>query len=110
MAAAREVGVKRSSIGAAAALLVLGTGASQAQDAERGRMMAERWCAECHVVGPDGAGGDAGPAFETVANREGGQADIIVAWLADPHPPMPNMSLTMAEIRDLAAYIMSLRN
>ena len=31
------------------------------------------------------------------------------AWLVDPHPPMPNMSLTMAEIDDLATYIMSLR-
>lgn len=29
--------------------------------------------------------------------------------MADPHPPMPDMSLTRSEMRDLLAYIRSLR-
>ena len=95
----------------AAAAVFLGASATVALagDAERGQLLAERWCLDCHVVAPDTPGGEIGPAFATVASREGNQADVVRAWLVDPHPPMPNMSLTMAEIDDLATYIMSLR-
>ena len=85
------------------------TAGALAGDVERGRSLAERWCIECHVIGPAIPGGEIGPSFATVANDGGKQADVVSAWLVDPHPPMPNMSLTMAEIDDLATYIMSLR-
>lgn len=107
-------------MGAAALLIAGAAGASEtavapgadpaAGDAERGRLLAERWCVECHVVSPGTPGGDLAPSFASVANREGGEAEIVRAWLVDPHPPMPNMSLTMAEIDDLVAYVMSLRD
>lgn len=89
-------------------LAVLGTAAA-ADDAERGRALAESWCVGCHVVGPDMPGGDAGPAFSTVANRQGQTLGGIRAWLFEPHPPMPDLLLSPADYRDLAAYIMSLR-
>ncbi|NJO37736.1 MAG: hypothetical protein HC871_09095 [Rhizobiales bacterium] len=41
---------------------------------------------------------------ETAAERTGD----LKAWLADPHPPMPNLSLSRLEIDDLLAYIESL--
>ena len=93
----------------AAALIALGASAAGAQDVERGHGLAERWCSECHVVGPEQGGGDIGPAFGTVANREGQTLGGIMAWLFEPHPPMPDLLLSPAEFRDLAAYIMSLR-
>lgn len=96
---------------AAAALVAAGTaGGAWAQDAERGRLLAERWCVDCHVIGPDTAGGDIGPAFGTVANRDGQTMGAITAWLFEPHPPMPDLLLSPAEFRDLAAYVMSLRD
>jgi mono/diheme cytochrome c family protein len=85
------------------------TAVALAGDVERGRLLAERWCVECHVIGTEIPGGEIGPAFATIANDEGKQADVVRAWLVDPHPPMPNMSLTMAEIDDLATYIVSQR-
>jgi mono/diheme cytochrome c family protein len=91
-----------------AVLILLGAESTMAQDIDRGNALAERWCADCHVVGP-GQGGDVGPAFETVANREGQTPRGIMAWLFEPHPPMPDLLLSPAEFRDLAAYIMSLR-
>lgn len=91
------------------AALTASVAGAAAEDAERGRALAESWCASCHVVAPDGAGGDIGPAFETVANREGQTLGGIAAWLFEPHPPMPDLQLSPAEFRDLAAYIMSLR-
>ena len=33
----------------------------------------------------------------------------LVAWLFEPHPPMPDLQLSPAEFRDIAAYVMSLR-
>lgn len=99
--------MRRMSVGAAA-LAALGSAAA-ADDVERGRSLAERWCTTCHVIAPDNAGGDVGPSFETVANREGQTLGGIAAWLFEPHPPMPDLQLSPAEFRDLAAYIMSLR-
>jgi mono/diheme cytochrome c family protein len=101
--------VRHAFIGAAA-LVAAGTAVASAQDAERGRALAERWCVACHVIGPQVAGGDIGPAFETIANRDGQTLGGITAWLFQPHPPMPDLLLSPAEFRDLAAYVMSMRD
>lgn len=78
-------------------------------DAGRGETIARRWCAACHVVAADQtrAAADA-PSFMAVAVRVG-SPDSLKAFLADPHPLMPDMSLTRAEIADLTAYIVSFR-
>ncbi|MGP9822244.1 c-type cytochrome [Salinarimonas sp. NSM] len=80
-----------------------------AWDVAEGRAIAERWCASCHLVSPDQATAMDGVAsFREVAERgplgDGG----LEAFLADPHPVMPDMSLTNREIADLTAYIDSL--
>jgi mono/diheme cytochrome c family protein len=94
--------------------LFLAAGPALAQDSEpdanRGHDLALRWCVACHVVAPDAPGGDAGPTFASVATRPGQSEQGIRNWLADPHPPMPDLNLATTEFDDLAAYIMSLRN
>ena len=60
-------------------------------------------------IGDQTAGGDAGPPFAVIAETAADRTDDLRAWLADPHPPMPNLSLTNFEIDDLLAYIGSLR-
>jgi len=79
-------------------------------DADRGHALALRWCVTCHVVAPAEPGGDAGPTFASVANRPGQTEQGIRNWLADTHPPMPDLNLAPTEFDDLAAYNMSLRN
>lgn len=82
-----------------------------AADASAGRALAERWCAGCHVVGtaPQSAASDA-PTFSAIAARDG---DISPSWLAfrllNPHPQMPQVSLTRTEAADLAAYFATLK-
>lgn len=96
---------------AAAITLMLASTAALADDAAdiaAGADLAKRWCAECHLVGPDAKGGDAGPSFETVAKRPGIVEQDIKTWLADPHPPMENLNLTAAESKVLTRYIFSL--
>ncbi len=100
----------RFALSGAMALIAATTAAASAQDADRGRELAERWCVTCHVIGPNVAGGDAGPAFESVANRDGQTLGGILAWLFEPHPPMPDLLLSPFDYRDLAAYVMSLRD
>lgn len=83
-----------------------------AQDAvQRGRDMAERLCAVCHLA--EGQGEKNGPrgipSFRAVANRPHQRIEDVVAWLRSVPPMMPNHHLTQDEIGALAAFIMSLR-
>jgi cytochrome c len=91
--------------------LAVSWGAAQAQElAAQGHEIARTWCAGCHVVEPGGASGsDVAPPLPMVAQDPSLSPDRLRAWLADPHPPMPNLSLTREEIEALVAYIGSLR-
>jgi mono/diheme cytochrome c family protein len=78
-----------------------------AADAARGEVIAKRWCAACHLVSPDQtrANSDA-PSFASVAHKK--KSSQLTAFLTDPHPKMPDMNLSRAEIADIVAYIKSL--
>ena len=93
------------SIGFAA--LVAGAPAS-AGDARHGATIAKRWCADCHVVSNDQASAfsDA-PSFGDIAQRRVDRKEIA-NFLANPHPPMPDMHLSRSEIDDIVTYIRSL--
>ena len=96
-------------------LLALATAASHASsaaaqvgDTAMGRQLAEMWCASCHLVSSEQEAATEAPPFEDIARDSRGQFGWLEAFLADPHPPMPQLSLTRAEIRYLTAYIGSL--
>jgi mono/diheme cytochrome c family protein len=81
----------------------------QAADANHGRALARRWCATCHVVAarqqrPTGEA----PPFATIAKRRDFNSTRLTNFLLDPHPMMPNMSLTRTEAADIVAYIATL--
>ncbi len=81
---------------------------ARAADLVKGEQIARRWCAACHVVAADQKQASADVAsFFDVAKRKSG--DEIKSFLIDPHPKMPDMSLTREEIADLVGYIQSLR-
>ncbi|HVX98497.1 MAG TPA: c-type cytochrome [Pseudorhodoplanes sp.] len=87
-----------------------GVGLAAAADARNGEILAHRWCASCHIVGPAQNGGNADvPTFASIAARPGFNPQTIANFLRDPHPKMPNMALSRGETDDLAAYIASLR-
>lgn len=95
---------------AAALVLAQASGAAAAGDAATGKKLAELWCASCHLVSPEQTSATTeAPPFAAIAKRSKDQMDALAAFLADPHPPMPKLSLTRQEIRDLLAYISSLR-
>src|SRR2546430_15772891 len=92
------------------ATVLLDSAASVAADASHGRQLARRWCISCHlVVSNQRQATTEAPPFATIANRPDFNANRLATFLLDPHPKMPNMSLTRTEAADLAAYIGSLR-
>jgi len=88
---------------------VLGSGAASAADPDHGRTLARRWCATCHVVAANQRQptGEA-PPFATIGKRPDFDANRLTNFLLDPHPKMPNMSLTRTEAADIVAYIATL--
>jgi mono/diheme cytochrome c family protein len=95
-----------------AALLVAGLcpSVAGAADAQHGKELAQRWCAECHLAAPDQRRANADVAsFDSLARRPDFNAAQLAFFLLDPHPKMPDLSLSRAEAADLAAYIGSLK-
>ena len=81
-----------------------------AADANNGLRLAERWCASCHLVTrTQTKGADNVPTFASVAQRPDFSVEKLAFFLLDPHPVMPNMSLSRTEAADIAAYIARLR-
>lgn len=97
-----------------AILLFVSLGTADPASAEglvsEGQRLAKKWCAECHIVSEDQttALADA-PSFKFIASRYENSLGALGAFLTDPHPIMPSVSLTRREIQDLLAYIDSLK-
>jgi mono/diheme cytochrome c family protein len=87
----------------------LGSGAANAADPDHGRTLVRRWCATCHVVAANQQRptGEA-PPFASIARRPDFNATRLTNFLLDPHPKMPDMSLTRTEAADIVAYIATL--
>jgi mono/diheme cytochrome c family protein len=104
----REHGLKLLGAGLVLATAVVAETAGAA-DAYNGGQLARRWCEPCHVVASDqrAVTGEA-PPFASISKRPGFEVGQLTLFLLDPHPKMPNMSLSRTEAGDLAAYIASL--
>ena len=90
--------------------LLIASAPASSGDAESGRVLARAWCSQCHVVEADQAqASDVAPPFAQVANDLAKTNLGLKAWLADPHPPMPNLNLSQVQIDDLIAYIETLK-
>ena len=98
-------------------MLVAGLGVAWAmpvcaQDGEvaAGREVAQRWCAECHVIDRNPATArDNVPDFPAIANRPNVTADALRTFLSEPHGRMPPLNLSRNTIDNAIAYILSLR-
>jgi mono/diheme cytochrome c family protein len=90
----------------ALALLACTGEAAFAANPDNGSTLAQRWCSACHVVsGSQSKGTDIAPSFVSIAERPDFNAEKLASFLLEPHPKMPNMSLTRDEAKDLSAYI-----
>ena len=99
-------------IGAAALGFILATGCARAEQAQtdRGRALAEQWCAKCHAIAPGREGPEPRiPSFMRMAADPENTREALRQFITIPHFEMPPQTLTRAEIDDVIAYILSLR-
>ena len=91
--------------------LVFLPGLASAQDVAQGKAMAERWCANCHVVSGSATTGSANglPTFPALAGDTRVTEGTLRAAMSAQHGRMPDFSLTKREQDNLVAYIQSLR-
>jgi mono/diheme cytochrome c family protein len=77
----------------------------------KGATIARQICAECHAVqkgqfqSPNGQA----PTFEAVATTPGMTSIALAAALRTSHRTMPNIILADDDLRNVSAYIISLR-
>jgi hypothetical protein len=50
-----------------------------------------------------------GPRFDDVADTPGMTATALFAWMRTSHPTMPNIILEPDDLRNVVAYILSLK-
>ena len=84
---------------------------AQPVDIANGRKLAQIWCINCHVIDrqqtsqvPSGP-----PPFPALADDPNKTPEELANFMRNPHPPMPQMSLTNIEVNDLVGYIRSLK-
>ena len=80
-------------------------------DPVRGQELARRLCAGCHATEPNSgqAINPDVPSFAAIAKQPNATAERLAGRIIVPHPAMPNTQLTVAEIRDVIAYILALK-
>jgi len=84
--------------------------AQEAGNAARGALLAQTWCASCHIIDNAGTGQsvEAARPFPNMAKDPTRDADFYRHWLTTRHPQMPNLDLGRRNINDLVAYIRTL--
>jgi tetratricopeptide (TPR) repeat protein len=81
-------------------------------DAREGLAYAQRVCATCHNVLRKNAASPnkQAPPFTAIANTPGMSVTGLTVWSRTSHRTMPNLVIEPADMDDLIAYILSLRN
>jgi mono/diheme cytochrome c family protein len=81
-------------------------------DARKGLAYAHQVCSGCHnVLRTDAVSPNPqAPAFKKVANTPGMSITALTVWSRTTHPTMPNLVIELADMDDLIAYILSLRD
>ena len=80
-----------------------------AQSVENGRRLSERWCIECHAIGPAPVKRNRASSFASIAARQTINANMIAAFLLLPHATMPNLPLSRQDAEDIAAFIVGMK-
>lgn len=76
-------------------------------DAVKGKVIAERWCASCHIVSPAQKKGSAdAPTFAQISTTR--TLAQITGALTAGHTRMPDMALSRDDLDNLIVYMQTL--
>ena len=104
--------MKSAMVLTAAMLLALASEAlAQDADVEAGAAYAREVCAACHAVlaNEQHSPLPQAPNFQSVADTPGMTELALSVWLQSSHPTMPNIILEQDDMRNVIAYIRSLK-
>jgi mono/diheme cytochrome c family protein len=78
----------------------------------QGQQVARAQCAECHLVDKvESRSPNADvPSFGRIANTPGMTSAALIAALRTSHKTMPNVIIKASNLRDIVAYILSLKD
>jgi mono/diheme cytochrome c family protein len=78
---------------------------------EQGLRLAQQVCVVCHAIdkATTTSPNPEAPRFETIANLPGISAMALTVALRTSHRTMPNLILESDDVRNIAAYILSLK-
>jgi mono/diheme cytochrome c family protein len=80
-------------------------------DPQAGFEYAQTTCAPCHAIGEEKSPNPSAPSFKDAANTPGMTPTALMVWLQSAnHPTMPNITIRGQELRNVVAYILSLKD
>ena len=80
-------------------------------DPQAGFEYAHAACAACHAISQEKSPNPKAQRFKDVANTPGMTPTALKVWLQNAnHPTMPNIMIRGQELRNLTAYILSLKD
>jgi mono/diheme cytochrome c family protein len=100
------LGVVGASIALAAAA---GARADELGKSQAGFVYAKQFCSKCHGISGEKSPLPQAPRFKKVAEQSGITATALTVWLQTSHPTMPNIILQPQDMRNVIAYILSLK-
>jgi len=80
-------------------------------DVDKGRLYAQKMCAQCHnVTGSEARSPNAkSPTFRAIANTPGMTMTALTVWSRSTHVSMPNLMIAQDDLENLSSYILSLK-
>ena len=105
-------GLPTAIVAACLACLPHGARAQNVGSPQTGLAFAQTTCSGCHAIESKAASSPnpAAPTFQRIANVPGMTETALYVSLQTPHRTMPDLHLEGDELRNVAAYILSLRS
>jgi mono/diheme cytochrome c family protein len=93
------------------AMLFTPTSGAQDANVESGAAYAEQVCSPCHAVRPRQRHSPLpqAPSFQSIADTPGMTELALTVFMQSSHPTMPNVMLEQDELRNVIAYVQSLK-
>jgi mono/diheme cytochrome c family protein len=86
-----------------------GAMAQKVGDPQAGLDYAKQVCSKCHGISAEKSPLPQATRFREVADRPGMTATALTVWLQTSHPTMPNIIVEPEDMRNVIAYILSLK-
>ena len=83
--------------------------ADEVADPQAGFEYAYTYCATCHGISEEKSPLPEAPRFRHVADTSGMTATALQVWMETSHPTMPNIIVAPKDMRNVIAYILSLK-